>query len=65
MKKGIFSEEERLLVLTSNLPNKVIAEMLDRSVKSITKFKYRNTDAGKKCLAATQRRRRLKKYTYN
>ena len=64
MRQGVYSLEERELVLNSGLPNRVLAEMLDRSVKSIIKFKYRNTENGRKCLAATKRRRRLKSATY-
>lgn len=65
LRKGVFTPFEREFVLTSGLPNKVIADELNRSVKSIIKFKYRNTENGRKCLAATKRRRRRKSATYS
>lgn len=57
LKQGPYDDYERYLVLNSGLPNKVLSDMLDRSVKSIIKFKYRNTDNVRKCLAAAERKR--------
>lgn len=64
LRKGVFEAWERCLVLSSNLGNIQLSRMTCRSVKCITKFKYRNTETGRVHLADYKRRVRAKRTNY-